>query len=78
MTWFVKSWKKFELQHSIELNNLDNKSYDFNIISLPAILLRDIYTNNLLIENADHKQSSLFKMLDNYIKAESNLKMFLF
>ena len=50
--------KDIDLQASIELDKL-KYNYDFNNVLLPAIILRDIYANNLSIENAANEQSDL-------------------
>ena len=60
--------KIIELQDSIELDKLNYKNYDFNNVSLPSVLLRDIYTNDLLIENADNEQDDLYKRFYNLNK----------
>ena len=62
--------KIIEIQNSIELNKLDYKNYNFNKVSLPAIFLRNMYTNTLSIE------SDLFKMFGNLNKGrKSSAKM---
>ena len=50
--------KDIDLQDSIELDKL-KYNYDFNNVLLPAIILGDIYENNLSIENAANEQSDL-------------------
>ena len=50
--------KDIDLQASIELHKL-KYNYDFNNVLLPAIILGDIYENNLSIENAANEQSDL-------------------
>ena len=50
--------KDIDLQDSIELDKL-KYNYDFNNVLLRAIILRDIYANNLSIENAANEQSDL-------------------
>ena len=62
---------------SIELNKLDYKNNDFNKVSLLVRFLKDIYTNDLSIENADNERSNLFKMLI-YVKGENHVKKFIF
>ena len=39
---------------------------------MPAIFFRDMYTNNLSVENADNKQSDLLKMFGNLIKGKKS------
>ena len=66
-----------ELRNSIELDKLNYKKHDFNKVSLPSIFLRDIYTNDLSIENADNEQSNLFERCDNLKKGrKSSAKIF--
>ena len=57
-----------ELRNSIELDKLNYKKHDFNKVSLPSIFLRDIYINDLSIENAANEQSNLFERCDNLKK----------
>ena len=51
-----------DLQNSIDLAKLNFKNHDFNKVSLPSIFLRDIYTNNLSVENTYNEQSDLFNI----------------
>ena len=39
---------------------------------MPTLFLRDIYKNNLSIENADNEQSNLFKRLSNLNKGRKS------
>ena len=39
---------------------------------LPSIFLRDVYTNDLSIENADNEQSGLFKRFGNLNKSRKS------
>ena len=66
--------KIIELQNSIELDKLNYKSYGLNKVSLPSIFLRDIYTNDLSIENADNEQRGLFKKFSNLNKGRKSYK----
>ena len=69
--------KIIELQNSIESDKLNYKNYDFNKVLLPALFLRDTYTKNLLIENADDEQSDLFRLLNSKKKGrKSSEKIF--
>ena len=61
-----------ELQDSIELDNLDYKKYIFSKVSLPAVFLRDIHTNDFSIENADEEQSDLFRILKSLNKGKKS------
>ena len=61
-----------ELQNSIELDKLNYKNYDFNNASLPSIFLRNIYTNNLSVEDADNEQSDLYEMFNNLNKGRKS------
>ena len=54
-----------EVQNSIELDKINYKNYIFNKVSLSSIFLRDIYPNNLSVENSDDEQNDLFKMFGN-------------
>ena len=47
---------------------------NFSKSSLPIIFLRDIYKNDLSVENANNKQSNPFKELSNTSKAEEPIK----
>ena len=64
--------KIIELQNSIELDKLNYKKYDFEKVSLPSKFLRDIYTKNLSIEDADNQQSDLYKRLNNLNKGRKS------
>ena len=64
------------LQNSIELNKLNFKNYDFNKVSLPPIFFRDIYTNDLSIENSNNEKSDLFKMFENLNKGRKLFENF--
>ena len=66
--------KIIEIQNSIELNKLDYKNYNFNKVSLPAIFLRDINTNNLSIDSVDNEESDLFKMFGNLNKGRKSFE----
>ena len=45
---------------------------------MPSIFLRDKYTNDVSIENADNEQNDHFKMFGNLNKAENYQKKFSF
>ena len=64
--------KIIELQNNTKLDKLNYKHYDFNNVSLPSIFLRDIYTNDLSIGNADNKQSDLYKKFNNLNKGRKS------
>ena len=65
--------KKFiELQNSIEIDKPNYENYDFNKVSLPYRFLRDIYTNDLSIENSDNEQNDLFKKFRNVNKGRKS------
>ena len=55
---------------------LNYKKYDFNKVPLPAIFLRDIYTNNLSIENAENEQNDLFEWFSNSEKRRKSSENF--
>ena len=64
MTWLLTNFKKIiELQNDTEFDILDYKNYDFNKVSLTFIFLKDIYTHDLSIKDADDEQSNLIKKL---------------
>ena len=67
-----------ELQNNIKLNRLGYKNHKFDKALLPIIFLRDIYANNLSIENTDIEQISLFKRLNNLNKCKKSAEKYLF
>ena len=66
-----------ELQNSIELNRLGYKNHKFDKATLSVKFLRDIYANNLPIENTDIEQSNLFKRLNNLNKCNISAENYL-
>ena len=67
-----------ELQNNIILNRLGYKNHKFDKALLPIIFLRDIYANNLSIENTDIEQINLFKRLNNLNKCKKSAEKYLF
>ena len=60
------------VENGIKLDKLDYKNYNFNKVLLPTIFLRDVYTNDLSIENAVNEQSDLFKTFSNLNKGRKS------
>ena len=63
-----------ELQNIIEFDELNYKKYDFNKVPWSSIFLRDLYRNNLSIENADNEQSDLYEWFSNLKKGRKSLE----
>ena len=68
----IKLIKIIELQNSIELGKLNYKNYDFNKVSLRSMFLRDVYKNDLSIENAGNEQNDPFRMFGNLHKGRKS------